>query len=227
VFKDCDECPEMVVIPAGRFLMGSPESELGRSPDEGPQRWVDVPRFAMGKFEVTQGQWQALMGSNPSHFKDCGLNCPVENVSWNDVQEFVRRLNQRTGQNYRLPSEAEWEYATRAGTTTAYSWGDRFDGNRANNGSRTVAVGNYPANAFGLHDMHGNVWEWVQDVWHDSYSGAPSGGFAWTTVGDPSQSVLRGGSWVDSPQNLRAAVRSRIAPDFRYNNTGFRIARTL
>ena len=157
VFKDCAECPEMVVIPAGRFLMGSPESEPGRDRGEGPQHWVDVPRFAMGKFEVTQGQSQAVMGSNPSHFKQCRLDCPVERVSWNDAQEFLRRLSQRTGQNYRLPSEAEWEYAARAGTTTAYSWGDRFDGNRANSGGRTVQAGGYPANAFGMLDMHGNA----------------------------------------------------------------------
>jgi formylglycine-generating enzyme required for sulfatase activity len=109
----------MVVIPAGRFLMGSPASEAGRSTDEGPQRWVDVPRFAMGKFEVTQRQWEAVMGSNPSRFRACGPDCPVENVSWNEAQNFVRRLGQRTGQNYRLPTEAEWEYAARAGSTTA------------------------------------------------------------------------------------------------------------
>jgi formylglycine-generating enzyme required for sulfatase activity len=227
VFKDCVECPEMVVIPAGRFLMGSPESEPGRFEDEGPQRLVDVPRFAMGVYEVTQGQWQAVMGSNPSRFGSCGMNCPVENVSWNDAQEFVRRLSQRTGHSYRLPSEAEWEYAARAGTTTAYSWGDRFDGNRANNGSRLVRVGNYPANALGLHDMHGNVWEWVQDVWHDSFAGAPSDGSAWMSGGDPSRRVLRGGSWVNSPQDLRSANRFWCAPVDRNCYTGFRIARTL
>jgi formylglycine-generating enzyme required for sulfatase activity len=227
VFKDCVECPEMVVIPAGRFLMGSPESEPGRDRGEGPQRWVDVPRFAMGKFEVTQGQWQAVMGSNPSRFKDCGLNCPVENVSWNDVQEFVRRLNQRTGQNYRLPSEAEWEYAARAGTTTAYFWGDRFDVNRANNGGRLLQVGRYPANTFGLHDMHGNLWEWVQDIWHDNYAGAPSDGSVWMTGGDPSRRVLRGGSWNYSPQVLRSAFRGRNRPVDRDYDAGFRIARTF
>jgi formylglycine-generating enzyme required for sulfatase activity len=226
-FKDCAECPEMVVIPAGRFLMGSPEAERGRSADEGPQRWVDVPRFAMGKFEVTQGQWQAVMSSNPSHFKGCGLNCPVENVSWIDAQEFVRRLNQLTGRNYRLPSEAEWEYAARAGTTTSYSWGYGFEGNRANNGSRTVQVGSYPANGFGLHDMHGNVWEWVQDVWHDAYYRAPNDGSAWVTAGDQTRRVLRGGSWGDTPLYLRSASRNRYTPDHRIGITGFRIARTF
>ncbi len=225
VFKDCAECPEMVVIPAGRFLMGSPPGETGRFPDEGPQRWVDVPRFALGKFEVTQGEWQAVMGSNPSRFSNCGVNCPVENVSWNDAQEYVRRLSQRTGQNYRLPSEAEWEYAARAGTTTAYFWGDRFDGGRANNGSSTETVGRYPANAFGLHDMHGNVWEWVQDVWHDSYAVAPSDGSARMSGGDASRRVLRGGSWNYAPQILRSAFRSGDSPDYRNYYAGFRIAR--
>ncbi len=227
-FKDCAECPEMVVIPAGRFLMGSPESEPGRSGDEGPQRWVDVSRFAIGKFEVTQGQWQAVMGSNPSWFKACGANCPVETVSWNDAQEFVRRLSQLTGRTYRLPSEAEWEYAARAGASTAYSWGDRFDGPRVNGSSRsTVTVGLYPANAFGLHDMHGNVLEWVQDTWHDSFTGAPSDGSAWMTGGDPSRRVLRGGSWSSAPQILRSAVRNWYPPVARNGSTGFRIARTF
>jgi formylglycine-generating enzyme required for sulfatase activity/uncharacterized caspase-like protein len=227
-FKDCAECPEMVVIPAGRFLMGSPAGEAGQDTDEGPQRWVEVPRFALGKFEVTQGEWLAVMGSNPSGFSRCGLNCPVENVSWNDAQEYVRRLSQRTGQNYRLPSEAEWEYAARAGATTAYFWGDRFDGQRANGGNRsTVAVGRYPANAFGLHDLHGNVWEWVQDVWHSSYVGAPSDGSPWMSGGDQTRRVLRGGSWVDSSRVLRSAYRSGIEPGSRGIGTGFRIARTF
>ncbi len=215
----------MVVIPAGRFLMGSLANETGRYVDEGPQRWVDVPRFAMGKFEVTQRQWEAVMGSNPSRFKSCGPDCPVENVSWNDAQEFIRRLSQRTGQNYRLPSEAEWEYAARAGTTTAYFWGDAFDAGRASNGSQTVRVGSYGANAFGLHDMHGNVWEWVQDVWHDNYSGAPSDGSAWMSGGDQSRRVLRGGSWNSTPQFLRSAIRNRNSPGSRNDFIGFRIAR--
>jgi formylglycine-generating enzyme required for sulfatase activity len=226
-FKDCLECPEMVVIQAGSFLMGSPPNEAGRLAAEGPRRLVDVPRFAMGKYEVTQGQWQAVMGGNPSTFEDCGLNCPVENVSWNDAQEFVRRLNQRTGQNYRLPSEAEWEYAARAGTTTAYFWGDGFNEDRANNSSRTVQVGSYPANAFGLHDMQGNVWEWVQDVWHDNYAGAPHDGSAWTTGGDLTRRVLRGGACMNSPRCLRSASRSRNVLSYRFSSTGFRIARTL
>jgi formylglycine-generating enzyme required for sulfatase activity len=226
-FKDCAECPEMEVIPAGRFLMGSPASEAERDADEGPQRWVDMPRFAMGKFEVTQRQWEAVMGSNPSHFRACGPDCPVENVSWNDAQEFVRRLSQLTGQSYRLPTEAEWEYAARAGSTTAYFWGDTFDAGRASNGSQTVRVGSYGANAFGLHDMHGNVWEWVQDGWRASYGGAPSDGSAWMSGGYQSRRVLRGGSWSSAPQGLRSADRGWDSPGNRSNDTGFRIARTF
>jgi len=225
-FKDCAECPEMVVIPAGRFLMGSRLGEAGRFADEGPQRWVDVPRFAMGKHEVTQGQWEAVMGSNPSWFKACGLDCPVDNVSWSDAQEFARRLSHRTGRAYRLPSEAEWEYAARAGTTTAYFWGDRFDDQRANIGSGTVAIGRYKANAFGLHDMHGNVREWVQDVWYDGYAGAPGDGSARITGVDPSWRVIRGGSWVNLPGALRSSFRTRNPQGIRDDYTGLRIART-
>ncbi len=225
-FRDCEQCPEMMVIPAGRFLMGSPESEPGRDRDEGPTRWVDVPRFAIGKYEVTQGQWQAVMGSNPSRFRACGLDCPIENVSWNDAQEFVVRLSQRTGQSYRLPSEAEWEYAARAGTATAYFWGDRFYSSRvANNGSHPVSVGRYPPNALGLHDMHGNVWEWVHDAWHESYDGAPIDGSAWMAGGDPGMRVLRGGSWLHARWGLRSADRGRNTPDVRSDVVGFRVVR--
>jgi formylglycine-generating enzyme required for sulfatase activity/uncharacterized caspase-like protein len=241
-FKDSGECPEMVVIPAGRFLMGSPSNEERRDADEGPQRWVDVARFAMGKHEVTQRQWEAVMGSNPSTFRSCGPNCPVERVSWNDAQEFVRRLNQRTGQNYRLSSEAEWEYAARAGSASIYPWGVRASRDHANYGTdaccggraegrdrwkETAPVGQFPANAFGLHDMHGNVWEWVQDVWHDNYAGAPIDGSAWVTGGDQSRGVLRGGSWSDAPQGLRSANRGRGGLDDSDIFTGLRIARTL
>lgn len=148
------------------------------------------------------------MDSNPSSFSGCGVNCPVENVSWNDAQEFVKRLRQRTGQNYRLPSEAEWEYAARAETTTAYFWGDQFDGNRANNGSSTVQVGSYPPNAFRLHDMQGNFWEWVQDVWQANYTGGPTDGSAMMNAGGPSRRVLRGGSWYGTPQVFRPANRN-------------------
>jgi formylglycine-generating enzyme required for sulfatase activity len=226
VFKDCAECPEMVAIPAGRFLMGSARFEANSHRDEGPQRWVNVPRLAIGRFEVTQSQWQAFMGSNPSFFRACGPSCPVENVSWNDAQEFLRRLSQKTGHEYRLPSEAEWEYAARSGTTTAYPWGDQFESGRSNNGVRTVPVGGYPANAFGLHDMHGNVWEWVQEAWHQDYTGAPIDGSAWVTDGDPSRRVLRGGSWYGTPRDLRSASRIRLTPSIRDSNAGFRVVRS-
>ena len=166
------------MLPKGRFSMGSPISEPGRGTDEGPVHTVriDYP-LAVGRYEVTQGQWRALMGNNPSGFHACGDNCPVENVSWNDAQKFVKELGAMTGQRYRLLTEAEWEYAARAGTGTPFSTGEtisrdqaNFNGNSTDNGRaknlyrvKTTPVGSFAANAFGLHDMHGNVWEWVQD----------------------------------------------------------------
>jgi formylglycine-generating enzyme required for sulfatase activity len=229
----CAVCPPMVVIPGGSFVMGSPENEPGRDADEGPQRRVNVARFELGKTEVTQGQWRAVMGSNPSRFSGCGDDCPVEQVSWEDAQAYVRKLNELSGRRYRLPSEAEWEYAARAGSSARYSFGDDegrlgehgwFD---SNSGRKTQPVGRKQANVFGLHDMHGNVLEWVEDVWHDNYRGAPTDGTAWMQGGDQARRVLRGGSWDSSPQILRSANRFRIAPDYRYDYTGFRIARTL
>ncbi|RZS57115.1 SUMF1/EgtB/PvdO family nonheme iron enzyme [Sphaerotilus mobilis] len=240
VVKDCDVCPELVVIPGGSFVMGLSASETGRASDERPQRAVAVKGFLLGKYEVTQGEWKAVMGSNPSGFKDCGDRCPVEEVSWNEVQEYLKRLNAKSGKAYRLASEAEWEYAARAGTTTPFSTGQtitaaqaNFDGNYTYNGgpkgeyrSKTVTVGSFGANIFGLHDMHGNVWEWVQDAWHDNYSGAPSDGSAWMNGGDQSRRVLRGGSWSSTPHRLRSASRFFDAPDDRSETVGFRVART-
>ena len=230
--------PEMVVIPAGSFLMGSKSAFLfgsdGKNPEEKPQHLVKVPSFLMGKTEVTQGQWKSVMGSNPSSFKECGDNCPVENVSWNDAQEFIQKLNQLTGQNYRLPSEAEWEYVARAGTITEWSFGnDEFKaGNYAwhsgNGASQTHGVGQKIPNAFGLYDMHGNVWEWVEDCWHDTYSDAPNGGSAWTTgCSDKSRRVLRGGSWDNDPEFLRSAYRIKGYPGSRDFSNGFRLASAL
>ena len=243
VFKDCADCPEMVVIPAGSFLMGSPASESDRFSNEGPQRRVTVVSFALGKTEVTQGQWKAVMGGDPSRFSTCGDDCPVENVSWEDAQRLIEKLNAKTGQRYRLPSEAEWEYAARAGTLTAYWWGPLASHEYANYGKdqccdgvaegrdqweNLAPVGQFAPNAFGLHDMHGNVWEWVQDCYDDkAYGGkAPSDGGPYEVVGCSSR-VLRGGSWYIYPQYLRSAYRNWNAPGLRNNNIGFRLARML
>ena len=228
-FRDCkdDACPWMVVVPAGNFVMGSPADEPNRDSDEGPQHSVRVTKFAMARFEVTQGQWKALMGSNPSAVKDCGDDCPVENVSWDDAQAYVKKLSEKTGQQYRLPSEAEWEYAARAGTTTAYAFGATLSESQANMGNKTVRVGSYSANNFGLSDMHGNVWEWVQDCWHVTYKNAPTNGDAWETECTEARRVLRGGSWYNLPRDLRSANRNGITPGFRNGNSGFRIARTF
>ena len=173
------------------------------------------------------------MGSNPSNFGNCGDDCPVERVSWNDAQDFARRLSQQTGKQYRLPSEAEWEYAARAGSSTKWSFGDNESQlgdyawyNRDNSQFKTQRVAQKRPNAFGIYDMHGNVWEWVQDCWHANYSGAPKDGSAWTTGCSGSTRVLRGGSWVISPAGLRSAIRGRSAPDNRNLSIGLRLART-
>ncbi|MEQ8740724.1 MAG: SUMF1/EgtB/PvdO family nonheme iron enzyme [Hoeflea sp.] len=237
IFRDCSDCPEMVMVPAGGFRMG--DLDGGGDSDEKPVRTVTIPRpFAVGRYEVTQAEWRAVMGNNPSEFK--GDRNPVENVSWDDVQEFIRRLNAKTGKRYRLPSEAEWEYAARAGTETAYHWGNRASHDHANYGTdnccnglaegadrwwNTSPVGSFPANAFGLYDTAGNVFEWVEDCWNESYAGAPSDGSAWT-AGDCSRRVLRGGSWDFKPRDIRAAIRLRSTTGIRYNGSGFRIART-
>jgi formylglycine-generating enzyme required for sulfatase activity len=211
---------EMVRIPGGRFLMGSPETEAKRRDYESPQHYVDVPEFWMGKYVVTQEQWQAIMGNEPSYFK--GKNRPVETVSWNNATEFCQKLSKKTGRDYRLPSEAEWEYACRAGTTTPFYFGETITVELANYRAsetyadepkgkyreQTTPVGQFPPNAFGLYDMHGNVWEWCQDVWHDNYDGAPVDGSAWVNGGNRSRRVLRGGSWFICPWWCRSAYRS-------------------
>ena len=236
-FRDCPECPEMVVVPAGSFTMGSPAPE-----DEGPQHRVTISQpFAVGKYEVTFSEWDACVsagGCNGYRPGDEGWgrgSRPVIEVSWEDAKSYVAWLSRRTGQRYRLLTEAEWEYAARAKTRTGYSWGDRIGRNRANCygcGSRrdsqgTAPAGSFPANGFGLHDMHGNVWEWVEDCWHKSYAGAPSDGSAWVAGGDCSVRVLRGGSWDDAPGFLRSAGRGGNVAGFRYFSYGFRVARTL
>ena len=224
---------ELVLIPAGTFQMGSPVSETGRESNEGPVHQVTIGQgFYLGKHEVTQAQWRAVMGTNPSYFSNCDT-CPVEWVSWNDVQGFIEELNTQEGVNtYRLPTEAEWEYAARAGTTTVYSFGNaenrlgQYAWYKDNSGSRTRPVGGKRPNAFGLYDMHGNVFEWVQDCWNAGYTGAPTDGSAWVT-GDCTQRVLRGGSWDNGPWILRSANRIGGTTDLRYYLSGFRLARSV
>jgi formylglycine-generating enzyme required for sulfatase activity len=214
---------EMVKIPSGEFLMGTMESETTSRENERPQHLVRVPSFYMGKYPVTQEQYLVIIGSNPAQFT--GENLPVENVSWNEAQDFCKILTTITQRKYRLPSEAEWEYACRAGTNTPYCFGDTITTKLANyNGTqsgagmkgdyqnRTSAVGSFPPNGFGLYDMHGNVWEWCEDTWHDNYNGAPQDGSAW--IGSYSQ-VLRGGSWFANSSACRSAYRGREnAADF-------------
>jgi formylglycine-generating enzyme required for sulfatase activity len=226
---------EMVEIPAGSFKMGSPAGEKGRGENEGPQHTVNVPTFFMGRFAVTQEQYQQVMDKNPSRFK--GAKRPVESVSWNEAVEFCKKLSQKTGRTYRLPSEAEWEYAARAGTTTPFHFGQTLTTALANyNGEynyrsepkgmyrqQTTEVGSFPPNDFGLYDMHGNVWEWCQDTWHNSYKGAPVDGRAWIDNENQSHRLLRGGSWLYTPGSCRSADRYWDFPDLDDHYIGFRV----
>ena len=226
----------MVVVPAGSFMMGSDESS-----SEKPRHRVTIARpFAVGKYEVTFAEWDACVeaggcgGHRPGDEGWGRGRRPVINVNWKDAKAYVRWLNRKTGKQYRLLSEAEWEYAVRAGTTTRYSWGDDIGRERANcdgcgsrwDNEKTAPVGSFAANPFGLHDVHGNVWEWVEDCWKASYVGAPSDGSAWTD-GDCTKRVLRGGSWYNYPRNLRSAFRIRYWTGNRFFGNGFRVARTL
>ncbi|MCF8209340.1 MAG: formylglycine-generating enzyme family protein, partial [Rhodoferax sp.] len=224
IIRDCEVCPEMVLIGSGSFDMGS---DTGDS-DERPVHRVSIRSFLIGKTEITQGQWKAVMDSNPSRFSSCGDDCPVEQVSWDDAQEFVRKLSQKTGKTYRLPSEAEWEYACRAGDKHTYCGSDGVDavGWHANNSEgHTHPVAGKQVNAFGLYDMSGNVCEWTEDVWHGDYSNAPIDGSAWIT--DGRRRVLRGGSWNFRHSWLQATNRYWDSLVVRLNYVGFRIARTL
>ena len=226
---------EMVQIPGGTFTMGSPPEEAARDDDEGPQRQVRVPGFFMGKYAVTQAQYQAIMGTNPANFK--GEKRPVETVSWDEAVEFCEKLSQKTGKTYRLPSEAEWEYACRAGTTTPFYFGEtittdlvNYDGNfpyasapKGEYREQTTNVGNFPPNSFGLYDMHGNIWEWCQDIYNSSYQGAPIDGTPWLNGSDNNTKLLRGGSWIDFAWDCRSAFRFRLARAYRFNYVGFRV----
>ena len=231
VFKDCDSCPEMVIIHAGQFTMGSADGASSNEREK-PAHAVSIAQFAMGKTEVTQGQWKAVMGDNPSKFEQCGDDCPVENINWNDAQAYIQKLNLKTGKNYRLPSEAEWEYTSLSGSGTLPGVGDgaaqlaEHAWFRENAGEKTHKVAQKRVNAFGLYDMQGNVWEWTQDCFNWSYKGAPENGHAWTT-GDCSQRVLRGGSWDVYPVILRSAYRGRYLAVSRNGSVGFRLARAL
>jgi formylglycine-generating enzyme required for sulfatase activity len=249
---------DMVLIPGSSFQMGASEKEEGFFADEAPQHPVTVQSFCMGRYPVTQAQWAAVttlaqikrhLDPQPSNFS--GNDLPVEQVSWLDAEEFCLRLSDHTKQEYCLPSEAEWEYACRAGTTTPFHFGStissevanyraedwKVDDNTTYSGkygagqlgefrAKTTPVGYFKlANRFGLSDMHGNVWEWCQDHWHSNYEGAPKDGSAWINLNasEDEKRVLRGGSWDLNPRLCRSAVRYINYPDFRYNDIGFRV----
>ncbi len=233
---------DLVMIPGGSFMMGSPNGQGDE--DERPQHTVTVKPFLMGKYPVTQAQWRAVaalpkvqqdLETAPSNFE--GDNLPVEQVSWDDAVEFCQRLSKHTNREYRLPSEAEWEYACRAGTTTPFHFGETLtadlanydanytygDGPKGDYREKTTNVGIFPANAFGLYDMHGNVWERCQDHWHENYVGEPTDGSAWLSADEDADRLLRGGSWFDGPDRCRSADRGRNARDCRGSNLGFRV----
>ncbi|MGZ3596910.1 MAG: formylglycine-generating enzyme family protein [Syntrophales bacterium] len=231
---------KFVLIPAGTFMRGSPENEPDRSSNEKQYKVKINKPFYMQTTEVTQGQWKKVMGNNPSEFKSCGDDCPVEQVSWNDAQEFIKKLNKMEGTNkYRLPTEAEWEYAARAGTTTPFYTGNCLSTDQANyNGNfpltgcpkgeyrdKTVRIGSFAPNAWGLYDMYGNVWEWCQD-WFDDYSWMRS------RLSDPSgplsgtERVMRGGCWSDGAKYSRSAHRLYFKPTGATRYIGFRLVRT-
>ena len=239
-FRDCPTCPELVVVPSGRFRMGCVSGRDCRDAEQ-PVHEVDVPLFALGVYEVTFEEYdrfvQATGHRRPTDRGWGRGGRPVIDVSWEDAEAYVAWLSRETGEAYRLPSESEWEYAARAGTTTRYSWGQDVGRNRANcagcggrwdDANRTAPAGSFAANGWGLHDMHGNVWEWVADCWHENYARAPRDGTAWTSGGNCSRRVLRGGSWSRSPVYLRSAYRNNHDAGARYvNSGGFRVSRTL
>jgi formylglycine-generating enzyme required for sulfatase activity len=249
-FRDCAGCPEMVVVPAGSFMMGSPESEIGRGSNEGPQHKVTMPSFAIGKYEVTFAQWDACAAEGGCTQKPADETWgrgrrPVINVSWADAGEFVAWLSRKTGKPYRLPTEAEWEYSARGITDASaphppFATGSTINYRQANYDAnfvyadgkmglfrqKTVEVGTFKANAFGLYDMHGNVWEWVQDCYKPDYRGAPADGSA-VSSSDCKLRILRGGAWNYYPWTLRSAYRYATPGDVRLNNVGLRVARSL
>jgi formylglycine-generating enzyme required for sulfatase activity len=237
VFRDCPDCPEMVEIPAGKFLMGSSDGDN----DEKPVHEVHLDKpIAVGKYEVTFAEWEACAADGGCQKNkqpgDGGFGRgrhPVINVSWSDARDYAAWLSAKTGKSYRLLSEAEWEYAARAGTTGKYAFGETLDAKQAKfqTGKQgigeTVEVGSYPPNAWGLHDMHGNVWEWVEDCYFANYDGAPADGSARSGPDCGPARVLRGGSWDYTAEDLRSAIRYRIPPYYRVDEIGFRLAREL
>jgi formylglycine-generating enzyme required for sulfatase activity len=246
--QPCAACPDMVVVPAGSFVMGSPANEEGRGENEGPQHKVIlVAPFAVGRFAVTFHQWDACVadggcnGYKPYDISQTRGNLPAIDVNRSDAKAYAAWLSKRTGKSYRLLTEAEREYVTRAGTTTPFWWGSSISKGRANYDSsyglagfapvqRTVPVDTYAPNPWGLYQVHGNIWEWTEDCWNNSYLGAPTDGSAWT-AGDCSIGVLRGGSWDREWRFLRSAFRYGFFADYRYDyyreDFGFRVARTL
>jgi len=241
-FKECTNCPEMIVVPAGDFTMGSPASELARHASEGPQHRVTIAeQFAVGQFELTFDEWDACVANDGCNFysaADAGWGRgrrPVIFVSWDAANTYVSWLAKKTGKPYRLLSESEYEYAARAGTTTEYPWGDDIGKNNANcigcgsqwDKKETAPVGSFAPNKFGLYDMVGNVLEWTQDCVHTNYDGAPTDGSAWTEGGDCTKRVLRGGAWLFTPDLLRSADRHWGPRDSRSNFLGFRVGRAL
>jgi formylglycine-generating enzyme required for sulfatase activity len=236
-FRDCADCPEMVHMSAGSFLMGSPDKEQGRYEDEDPQHRVQVPAFSIGKYDVTFDEWDACVAAAgcSKHPSDEGWGRgrrPVINVNWDDAQQYVRWLSTKTGRQYRLPSEAEWEYAARAGTTTAYYWGDAIGHGHAIckdcdsqwDNTQTAPVGSFAPNPWGLYDMAGNVWQLTQDCYHHGYRKAPTDGSAWAAA-DCAERVERGGSSLALSRIVRSAYRNKHTLETRYTLTGFRLAR--
>ncbi len=247
---------EVAWIPAGEFMMGSTEDEIDTIvkecyrynkvckrewwTNESPRHSITIKNgFWLGKYEITQAQWKEVMGKNPSFFSTCGNDCPVDHINWDDIQIFLQKLNARNdGYFYRMPSEAEWEYASRAGGQTSFGFGAILTSKQANLSGRftfasdekgpvlgkTIKVGSYAPNAWGLYDMHGNVWEWVEDIYNPSYDGLPADGTANLKIGDARLRVMRGGSWFYSALLCRSAERGRVAANDTVNDYGFRVA---
>jgi formylglycine-generating enzyme required for sulfatase activity len=233
--SDCDGCPEMVGLKPGSFFMGDDRGDRS----EKPAHRVTVGKpFAIGKYEVTVAQWSACVqaGACKAMADTAGLTdkSPAKDLSWNDAQQYVRWLSKLTGQNYRLPTEAEWEYAARAGTSSRYWWGEKMENGKANckgcsdnwSNDAPAEVDAFPANPFGIYGMNGGVWEWVEDCWHKSYAGAPSNGSAWTSS-DCRENVIRGGSWRNDSTYAHSASRFTYDTAVRYILNGFRVARSL